>query len=446
MRDVLLPSLADDWARVIAVQLVGHGPVRRDAARRSVAGSGRRAGAESSTSWPTTRSSLGTGRRRRRTPPTCCAAVSAVLGDAVSRDDAAGDEVRARAAPGRQPPPRRGPGSDGDADAVLPGTVARCVMQLERWIGEQRGAPVEVAELRRITTGHSRGNWFLELDDGSRYVVRSRAGRRVRNVGSRRVRVHAGRRSARVPGRRGALAGADGTRRRPAVLRDGLRRGRGRRRIGRTAAWPPSWPSTSCAASMSCTASTGSGSSRAVTERGDPRPDRAVGRRLPLDVAAADPAARGGRRLAAPPRARRWTGWRVVHGDPGPGNFVHDGRRVLAFTDWEFSHLGDPTEDWSFLLSMRGARTMPREEWLTLIRDEVGVEVTPSRCATGRRSTSSRAPAPTARASGVRHRQPRPQHGAHRHGPPADLHAPDGRPRGRLTMRPETAPTKGEQE
>ena len=50
----------------------------------------------------------------------------------------------------------------------------------------------------------------------------------------------------------------------------------------------------------------------------------------------------------------------LVHGDPGPGNFVHDGQRVLAFTDWEFSHLGDPTEDWSFLLSMRGARTMPR--------------------------------------------------------------------------------------
>ncbi len=58
----------------------------------------------------------------------------------------------------------------------------------------------------------------------------------------------------------------------------------------------------------------------------------------------------------------------LVHGDPGPGNFVHDGHRVLAVTDWEFSHLGDPTEDWSFLLSMRGARTMPLEDWLALIR------------------------------------------------------------------------------
>ena len=65
----------------------------------------------------------------------------------------------------------------------------------------------------------------------------------------------------------------------------------------------------------------------------------------------------------------------LVHGDPGPGNFVHDGHRVLAFTDWEFSHLGDPAEDWSFLLSMRGARTMPTDDWRTLIRRETGVEV-----------------------------------------------------------------------
>ena len=65
----------------------------------------------------------------------------------------------------------------------------------------------------------------------------------------------------------------------------------------------------------------------------------------------------------------------LVHGDPGPGNFVHDGHKVLAFTDWEFSHLGDPTEDWSFLLSMRGSRTMPLEDWLALMRREAAVEV-----------------------------------------------------------------------
>jgi aminoglycoside phosphotransferase (APT) family kinase protein len=33
------------------------------------------------------------------------------------------------------------------------------------------------------------------------------------------------------------------------------------------------------------------------------------------------------------------------HGDVGPGNFVHDGRRVTAMLDWEFSHIGDPMDD-----------------------------------------------------------------------------------------------------
>jgi aminoglycoside phosphotransferase (APT) family kinase protein len=33
------------------------------------------------------------------------------------------------------------------------------------------------------------------------------------------------------------------------------------------------------------------------------------------------------------------------HGDVGPGNFLHDGRRVTAMLDWEFSHLGDPMDD-----------------------------------------------------------------------------------------------------
>ena len=65
----------------------------------------------------------------------------------------------------------------------------------------------------------------------------------------------------------------------------------------------------------------------------------------------------------------------IVHGDPGPGNFVHDGSKVTAFTDWEFTHLGDPMEDWAYLISMRGSRTMNRDEWTTLFRDVAGVQV-----------------------------------------------------------------------
>ena len=92
-----LPSLADDWAQVIAVQLVG---MARFAARPAdplpdrvvelsaeldaladnpiVAGR-----------WPAPSDDAADVLR----------AVSAVLGDAVSRDDPAGDEVRARVRP-----------------------------------------------------------------------------------------------------------------------------------------------------------------------------------------------------------------------------------------------------------------------------------------------------------------------------------------------------------
>ena len=72
--------------------------------------------------------------------------------------------------------------------------------------------------------------------------------------------------------------------------------------------------------------------------------------------------------LHAPPLARL----AVVHGDAGPGNFVHADGAVVAITDWEFAHLGDPAEDWVFCAAMRGARTMDRETWTELFGD-VGV-------------------------------------------------------------------------
>lgn len=35
----------------------------------------------------------------------------------------------------------------------------------------------------------------------------------------------------------------------------------------------------------------------------------------------------------------------IVHGDAGPGNFLHAGGRVTAMVDWELCHYGDPMED-----------------------------------------------------------------------------------------------------
>ncbi len=68
----------------------------------------------------------------------------------------------------------------------------------------------------------------------------------------------------------------------------------------------------------------------------------------------------------------------LVHGDPGPGNVLSANGEVLALTDWEFAHIGDPAEDWSFCVSMRGARTMPREAWTGLFEREAGVRMTPA--------------------------------------------------------------------
>ncbi|WP_236795214.1 phosphotransferase family protein [Amycolatopsis sp. GM8] len=39
----------------------------------------------------------------------------------------------------------------------------------------------------------------------------------------------------------------------------------------------------------------------------------------------------------------------IVHGDCGPGNFLHDGHRVTALLDWELAHFGDPMEDLAWI-------------------------------------------------------------------------------------------------
>ena len=68
----------------------------------------------------------------------------------------------------------------------------------------------------------------------------------------------------------------------------------------------------------------------------------------------------------------------IVHGDAGPGNFVHADGEVLAVTDWEFAHLGDPAEDWSYCAVMRGASTMSTERWLELFAADAGVQLSAS--------------------------------------------------------------------
>ncbi len=62
----------------------------------------------------------------------------------------------------------------------------------------------------------------------------------------------------------------------------------------------------------------------------------------------------------------------IVHGDPGPLNFIHKAGVVQAFTDWEFSHVGDPNEDWLFLGAMRGRGLMEPAAWRAFIAEVTG--------------------------------------------------------------------------
>jgi aminoglycoside phosphotransferase (APT) family kinase protein len=69
----------------------------------------------------------------------------------------------------------------------------------------------------------------------------------------------------------------------------------------------------------------------------------------------------------------------IVHGDPGIGNFLHRDGRVAAVVDWEFVHVGDPDEDWAYLISMRGMGVMSDDAWVAYLEDAVGVRLDPER-------------------------------------------------------------------
>jgi aminoglycoside phosphotransferase (APT) family kinase protein len=246
---------------------------------------------------------------------------------------------------------------------------------LERWIAAQRGIDAGIAVLRRITTGHSRAMWYVELSDGTRLVTRVEQGGVFGTVGAdeHRFMLAAGRLGCPVARVRwleptGEVIGQ------PFFVMDFVD-GAAPEREDRTLA--PAVAADFVARlhelhgvdwSAELTVDvTPADATHAQIERWAAVYRTASPVALPLlDEAAA------WLHHHAPPLARL----SIVHGDPGPGNFVHDDRRVLALTDWEFTHLGDPMEDWVYVLAMRGVRTMPTAEWLALFASVAGVVVT----------------------------------------------------------------------
>jgi aminoglycoside phosphotransferase (APT) family kinase protein len=63
----------------------------------------------------------------------------------------------------------------------------------------------------------------------------------------------------------------------------------------------------------------------------------------------------------------------IVHGDPGPGNFLHDGGRITAFTDWEFAHHGDAAEDWTYFGAIRARKLHDAAGWRAKFAEQAGV-------------------------------------------------------------------------
>jgi aminoglycoside phosphotransferase (APT) family kinase protein len=68
----------------------------------------------------------------------------------------------------------------------------------------------------------------------------------------------------------------------------------------------------------------------------------------------------------------------VVHGDPGPGNFLHQHGTITALTDWEFVHHGDVAEDWAYFATIRARKLKSADEWYAVIERTVGVRNDPA--------------------------------------------------------------------
>jgi aminoglycoside phosphotransferase (APT) family kinase protein len=259
---------------------------------------------------------------------------------------------------------------------------------LEPWLAACRGRDSAIVELRRIATGNSRANWYVELADGTRLVARIEQGgvfgsstvdefrfmQAAYELGCPVARVRWIEATGEVAGQPmfvmdfldGATAGRDDRTMSPELADDFV----GRLHALHTTDWLGRLDD-------GVTADITAGVTAEVTA--ETATHRQIDRWYGVYRSATE---------VAIPLLEEGAAWlhhhapvcdrpAIVHGDPGPGNFVHDGSRVIAFTDWEFAHLGDPAEDWAYLVTMRGARTMPAADWLARFRRVAGVSISP---------------------------------------------------------------------
>ncbi len=251
--------------------------------------------------------------------------------------------------------------------------------EIAAFIGAQLGKSLEVVDLRRITVGHSRAMYRVETDDGNRYMLRMEQGGVFGTSSTEECSVMRWLRSAGVAvadvrwyDPTGSVLGQ------PFFIMDFIPGAEGADERGVD---QDTCKAFVCALNDLHHLPLDAGPVPFATVPASPdqathlQIDRWAGcyrNASPIPIPLLEEAA-AWLHLNAPPLTRL----AVVHGDAGPGNFVHADGAVVAITDWEFAHLGDPAEDWVFCAAMRGARTMDRSAWIALFAD-VGVELTAS--------------------------------------------------------------------
>jgi aminoglycoside phosphotransferase (APT) family kinase protein len=249
---------------------------------------------------------------------------------------------------------------------------------LQAWLGDQVGAPVLIERMERISTGHSRAMYRLELSRGDPLVVRIEQGGVFGTGGPQEHRVMAALGRVGFPVApvlwsepTGEIVGQ------PFFVMEfvpGDDRGREDRSLEIALASDlltalarlHELATPEVLDSFDTVPSPGE-ATHVQIDRWAETYRQVASQQIPLlDEAAA------WLHRHAPPLDRL----HVVHGDPGPGNLISSDGQVVALTDWEFAHLGDPMEDWVYLMAMRGARAMSQAEWVDLIEEVTGVAVT----------------------------------------------------------------------
>lgn len=69
----------------------------------------------------------------------------------------------------------------------------------------------------------------------------------------------------------------------------------------------------------------------------------------------------------------------LVWGDVGIGNFIYAGNEIVALTDWEQAHIGDPMKDWASALWRGVDSLLPREDLFAVYEEASGLTVDPER-------------------------------------------------------------------